>query len=531
MAGLMDNSQPAPSPLNNLVVNERAATTLSYLLVTAMITCAAVPFIEMGKRIVVTWQGDYLLVAVAIFALEGLLSARAAGKIAFPSWQWVMYRLTEVIFLFSLLKFYIYLHNGLSQLGNDLPLWAQEPSTFFNPEYIFGCVLCLASWAGATYFASALSELEGDDILYSKDSETPVISDRGKARKQLLTDIFLVGGLMLLATAISRSDLSLFGLSPQLLPASLVNVVLYFVFGLILFAQSQFAVLRARWSLDQVPLAHNIAPRWAAYALVLLLVCAALVIFLPTRYSLGLLDTLAYVISFINFLLTLLLLLVWLPIRYLMSFFTGGNVDLGPIPTVTPTPAPPGTGPDVVPGSEVIKSILFWTTFLGVMFFSIYYYFLRRTQFFQDMSKGTNLNWLRQFWKWLTGGLRGLQVQIQESLQQVVRHVRPLRPVAPWSFINLRRLSPREQVRFYYLALLRRADVPRQPSQTPLEYEAAMQHLPPDDLHGLTDSFLEARYTPHPITHENVSLAKRFWDNLRKAIRHVREPHDPEPEQ
>jgi hypothetical protein len=485
----------------------------------------------MGKRVVVGWQGDYLLLAVAVFALEALLSFRAASKISFPSWPWFLYRFTEIIFLFSLLKLYTYLHNGAAQLVTDLPLWAQDPGAFFNPEFIFAILLCLAAWAGATYFASALSELEGDDLLFSPDGETPVVSDRGKARKQLLADIFLVGAVMLLATAVVRGDLSILGVNAPLLPTGLLNVVFYFIFGLILFAQSQFAVLRARWSLDQVPLAHNIAPRWAAYALALLIVCAALVIFLPTRYSLGLLDTLAYVISFINFIISLLLLLVWIPIRFLMSLFGNNNADLGFIPRVTPTPPPPGTAPDSVPGSEIIKSILFWTTFLGVIFFSVYYYFLRRTQLFQDLSKAPNLNWLRQFWKWLTNSLKGIREQVQLSIQQVIKRVRPLRPIVPWSFINVRRLSPRDQVRFYYLALLRRADVPRRPSQTPLEYQAELKDLPPDDLHGLTESFIEARYTPHTITPQNVSLAKRFWENLRKALRRVREPREPDPEQ
>jgi hypothetical protein len=197
---------------------------------------------------------------------------------------------------------------------------------------------------------------------------------------------------------------------------------------------------------------------------------------------------------------------------------------MGPIPLVTPTPTPPANPNDAVPSSEIIKSILFWVTFLGVMFFSIYYYVLRRTQLFQDMSKSTGFSWLRQFWKWLTGGLRGIQVQLSKTLQQAIRRVRPRSVTAPWSFINVRRLSPRDQVRFYYLALIKRAEVPRRPSQTPLEYEGQLTDLPQTDLNGLTQSYIEARYTPHPITKQSVSSAKQFWENLRKALRKMRLP-------
>jgi len=526
------NSSPAPAPLINLLANQRYATGLSFVLITIMLTCATVPFIELGKRLVPTWQGDYLLVAVAVFAIEALLSSRVANKIPLFSVHWLLYRFAEVVVLFSGLKLYIVLHNSLSHIAtDDLPVLGHEVASIFNTEFIFAGVMCLAVWAAATYFASAVNDLEGDDLLYAKNSDSPVESDRGKARKQLLADIFLVGALMLFVTAIVRSDLSFMGVAQPVVPTGLFNVVLYFVFGLILFAQSQFAVLRARWSLDRVPLAHNLALRWAAYALSLLIICAGLVIFLPTRYTLGLLDTLAYLFNIINFIISFLLLLVWLPIRYLMSLFGHGDADLGPIPSVVPTPPPPGTAPDPVPGSEIIKSIFFWVTFLAVLFFSIYYYFLRRTALFQDLSKSSNLSWLAKFWKWLTGSLRGIQVQVTQSIQQVIRRIRPLQTVAPWSFVNVRRLPPREQVRFYYLALLRRADVPRRPSQTPSEYQAALQHLPPEDLKGLTESFIEARYTPHPITTESAGLARYFWENLRKAIRRVRGPRDTDAEQ
>ena len=39
----MKTDPPTPAPLINLIANERAATGLSYVLVTAMLTCATVP--------------------------------------------------------------------------------------------------------------------------------------------------------------------------------------------------------------------------------------------------------------------------------------------------------------------------------------------------------------------------------------------------------------------------------------------------------------------------------------------------------
>ena len=46
-----------------------------------------------------------------------------------------------------------------------------------------------------------------------------------------------------------------------------------------------------------------------------------------------------------------------------------------------------------------------------------------------------------------------------------------------WDFINLRRLTPRQKVLFYYLALVRRAKeagIPRKDGQTPYEYARSL---------------------------------------------------------
>jgi hypothetical protein len=35
----------------------------------------------------------------------------------------------------------------------------------------------------------------------------------------------------------------------------------------------------------------------------------------------------------------------------------------------------------------------------------------------------------------------------------------------------------------------------------------------------LTDQFIEARYSRHEVTTENASLARRYWDRIRRALR------------
>ena len=86
-------------------------------------------------------------------------------------------------------------------------------------------------------------------------------------------------------------------------------------------------------------------------------------------------------------------------------------------------------------------------------------------------------------------------------------------------------LSPREQVRFYYLSLVRRATergVNRQDSATPLEYTDQLRQAWPeaeDDIEELTQSFLAARYSPQPIEKGDALTMKERWNRVRNRLR------------
>jgi hypothetical protein len=86
-------------------------------------------------------------------------------------------------------------------------------------------------------------------------------------------------------------------------------------------------------------------------------------------------------------------------------------------------------------------------------------------------------------------------------------------------------LPAREQIRYFYLSTVRRAaqaGQARNPNQTPLEYRRSLDLQFPDlepDLSGLTDAFLEARYSAKPLQAEDAQVAKTFWQRLRAALR------------
>jgi len=98
-----------------------------------------------------------------------------------------------------------------------------------------------------------------------------------------------------------------------------------------------------------------------------------------------------------------------------------------------------------------------------------------------------------------------------------------------WNFVNLRRLSARQRVFFFYLALVRRggeAGLARKPSQTPNEYAQFLDKSLPevsDSVDSMTESFMEARYSKHLIEPKQASLVQAYWERIRQALREMKE--------
>ncbi len=94
-------------------------------------------------------------------------------------------------------------------------------------------------------------------------------------------------------------------------------------------------------------------------------------------------------------------------------------------------------------------------------------------------------------------------------------------------------MTPRQRVIFYYHRLLRRGEqsqIPRHPSQTPYEYAARLtsslrlaQDPLEEDLKLMTEQFVEARYSRHEISTEQVGRVRQSWEHLRRALNQLRQ--------
>ena len=119
---------------------------------------------------------------------------------------------------------------------------------------------------------------------------------------------------------------------------------------------------------------------------------------------------------------------------------------------------------------------------------------------------------------------RGVKTVVQAGWKKLrAFRITPL-SATKWRFMNPYRFTPRQQVIFFYLALIRRgkeAGLPRHPSQTPYEYA---RFIGPDLIEqteavsDMTEGFLNARYSPHEATPEQANRVKQAWDAGAKGI-------------
>lgn len=517
--------------------NERPSMIATHLLVSVMLVCLASLLIQVGQRLAPGWDGRYLLVVAFVVSVESFVTKRSLKRVEVFSGAWLARRGIEFIVVLIVLKIALYLVRDPAQFWRDLPTWRTDfLNHFFSGEYFGAVAFVLVIWLLGARFTDCLRELEGDVELIEQETRFGLHSDRPAARQQLAQVVFIIGGCMLALIALLRLDLRILQIGPPVARVGVIELLIYFVLGLALLGQSRFAVLRARWVWDRIPMQANIATPWLVYSLLLLIVLALVAVFLPTVYSLDLLATLGYLVGFIvyllNFLFFAIMLLISMFIRFLLSLF--GQQALAPTP-VMPAPTPPAPPAPLHaatswPWWELLKSVVFWVVLIGVIVAALVIYLRQNQELLQSWGRVPILRWLFERWSWLVARLR-LATQRLATLPTRLRRSRPTMPATKsdrWGFVNLRRLSARERVQFYYLALVRRGREqgwPRQPGQTPLEYAQTLTALLPEhqpDMAALTASFNEARYSQHEISAGQVGLVQRAWEQIKQALRRVR---------
>jgi hypothetical protein len=355
-------------------------------------------------------------------------------------------------------------------------------------------------------------------------TQPPLVRERERALNWL-GETFLWGGVMLLIASAVISFL----LPPLNVPA--IPTLLYFALGIALLSQARFSATTIGWQVQEIPVQPGIARRWLLWAVVFLVGVALVARVLPTEYAMGPLRALYYVLLLIGQAFMALVALITYALALLLSLFAPG-VERPQAPTLTmPPPPAPESAPtgSTAPWLEALLSILFWVVVLGIVGYALVRFLRDRLALLEGDKEaqgiwwGRLLAWLRSLWRRWRVRWRAVRVGLAHRMV-------PDRDKAPIAtglsrFFALRRLSPRDLVRYFYLSAARRAasaGQPRKPAQTPYEYQADLGSRFPDleqDLGDLTAGFVRARYSPRPVQDGDVVAVKGPWQRIKSALR------------
>ena len=524
--------------------NEQRHRLISAFLIGLMMAAAGLSISQAGRQISSTWQADYLAVIGFLIAIERFYTLRAIKKMSTLSREWVVALSTQWIINLLVIKLMVLLSAGFEVLVAEIPRWQRAfPQSFFNAEYLAAVIFALIIW----FFTGALVELLDAMGLNAALIAREVITaerDATPPRQRLMAIVFGFGAVLMFFTAMARVDLrALFesnlgivhhNLSP--LAAGGAGTLLYFMFALALLSQGNYITLNTRWFLQRVPVSRAMASRWAIYSLAFLLLLILIASILPTSYSLGFLSVMGYLLDLLISFFMLLVGIIMAVLGFIISLpFLLFNRDVpadlpqAPRPTLMAPPPELVTPTAPIPWLELLKSVIFWAIFILVVGYSIVQYLRQHEEVMAALRKFPGWKIISAFWDWISslfGNLnRGMNRVIAAGKARLRPQVDPTNVSGFSRLLGLRRLSPRQKVYFYYHALLRRGDesgLPRASSQTPQEYAQTLESSLPTietDIQALTESFNEARYSPHPVDDQKASTVKAYWEHIRQVFR------------
>jgi hypothetical protein len=351
--------------------------------------------------------------------------------------------------------------------------------------------------------------------------------------ERLTARFFRGGGLLLLFTGLLTIPSNhLERLANLTRPSSggiLYNVVLYFAVGTTMLVQVRYEHLSASWTRRHLSVASGLPGRWLRYSLALLVAGILVALLLPTDYTRGVLDVVRMAENVIAVILGIVEFITVLPFAWVFSLFHGGAAH--PL-TTPPTPKPilphhqqHGSPPDFL---GIIRTAAFWFAALAALVY------MGRTYGHLIPRRGPG-GLLRGIGSRLMALLRGVWARLRgapRATRALLRREPETRPAPALPAARMRRralvpwmLSPRDQIVWYYVGMLRRAartGRPRTPEQTPYEYGTVLaprMRRNVDDLHALTEAYVEARYTPLEPTQERASAVRAIWRRVIAGLR------------
>ena len=520
MAQLTPTHEPAPQ-----TVRPSTLTTLTtYVITSGMLTCAVVGAVQLAWQIAPDWNAAHVPALAFLVALEAAYMTRFLNRPRvrdLPA-PWYLLRAAEALVLFLMLRSLLGVQRGPGYEVQRDPFYGGIDNELFGLTLLLGLV-----WLSSWWLSRSLLDLETIDPTFDREIAKNVSLAQDEARHDLTRFVFVMGAALAFFAALLNIYLRT---SQAAAPYGLWHVLIYFSLGLILVSRTRLFSLRAGWTWEHIPIGAGVGSRWLTYTALLLGIAFVIAVLLPTQYSLSLLSTLGTILSVLIALVQGFFYIIVFLLSLLLNLFRPDTPDRPAPPR--PTPPPPvfpqaanGPTPTV---SEFAQSLIFWAVFFVVAGYVLVQFLRRHPELIEILQNLPGMHLLARLWHNVRAWFGGLSQQF-EDLREARRRARAANATrsasAPRRFINPRRLGPRQQVQFFYLAMLRRSGErghPRTPTQTPQEFAASLRAQLPEvdaDIAAITDEFSEARYSRHDIDATQAGRARRYWEQIKRALK------------
>ncbi len=509
----IENQSAAP------VSNPYRRNKLPVLMVGLMVGCIAFAVTELLHRWAPTWNGTYFLLVPILAAFAGHATYRITYERYGSAADRQRIQRLELALIFLLLKIATYLDNTLPEIWNAIRRWPTNPLDFFDVETLVAFALAGAAWFAAAHTTRDL-EAVADPEMYRGET----------GPMERLNRRFLWGGMiLLLISGIARVEVAAL-LRPDraAIPGLALNVLVYFVLGLTMLGQVRRVWKSRLWEQQHYHISGVLQKTWLSYSLIYLAIALLIAFVLPNRYTLGLFDLVGYVVTAIGYLATLVYMVFAALFRLLISplFKSDDTINLPSLPESTPPPfeIEPSSGVSI-PWLPILRSVIFWVVALGAIGYIVYSYFKDRPELWRAFKTFKIIQTARSWWRALRLWWRNLRRQVRQKLPAFSLNFlrrKATRPEA--AAVRRKREALREQVLYSYLETLdhaRAEGFPRRDSQTPYEYQHVLDpNLPTahTELDALTRAFVEARYSDHPVTPDDVARQQANARSVHAAL-------------
>ena len=531
-------SLPSFDPAARYRKAQGQALLFGHAMIVLMMVTVAAAFGLFGTRLFREWSAWVPVILSLILSIEAIFTREQTREM--DTREKVTFHLSEWVAFAVIAKVILYLVRGFDSLLADIPRWqADFLANFFTADYLYLLLVMTVVWFLSRAYTG------GFEALYDRENDA-LWEDLGKLqnalhdiRRRIGARLFIVGILVVALAVLTRADFpGVFQPLPVgwLFSAPVVIIVVYFLTTLVLLSHTQFSLLRTRWLWQRLPISPGLAANWLRYGLIAFALLAVIVLMLPTRYSIGLLDTLRILLDFGMRAFSAVFFVLTLPVTLclsIISLFSGEeSAPQSQQPIMPPGVPPAGPAGEPVAWLEFLKSLLFWAIFIAVVFFALRYYFGQNTALWNAIKNFPLFRLvgsvLKGFWSWVRGANRQIAGFVGDTIKRLRIPRAAAAPQALRRIFNLGRMTPREKVIHFYLSLVRlggERGLDRRPSQTPYAYEQQLRSAVPEidpDLHSLTDTFLEARYSEHAVGPDRSDQAATLWERIKAALQRWR---------